>query len=316
MSARGLVAVAFAAPWLVWALVRVAGLDPGHPVTAAMAFTPYAALTSPLPVVAALVMRRRAVALVATLAAIALVAVVVPRTIDGAQHASAAAHGPRLTVMTLNVFGGGADARSVVRLARERDVDVLSLQELTPDGLRELDAAGADELLPHRAVQPHPGAAGSGLMARLALDDVTPPDATGAAQPEAALRVPGAKALRIKAVHPYPPISPGHVADWRREFRELPGPNADGALRILAGDFNATLDHHAFRALLDRGYVDAADATGDGLRPTWPFRRPGVPITIDHILMPPGVKVRRLSVHDIDGSDHRAVIAELVLPAA
>ena len=39
-------------------------------------------------------------------------------------------------------------------------------------------------------------------------------------------------------------------------------PSGDG--RILAGDFNATFDHPEFRALLDRGYVDAADAAGAG----------------------------------------------------
>ena len=40
--------------------------------------------------------------------------------------------------------------------------------------------------------------------------------------------------------------------------------------RILAGDFNATLDHPELRAVLDRGYVDAADAASGGLKPTWP----------------------------------------------
>jgi endonuclease/exonuclease/phosphatase family metal-dependent hydrolase len=37
-------------------------------------------------------------------------------------------------------------------------------------------------------------------------------------------------------------------------------------------------------------------------------------ITIDHVLIGGGVLVRRLSVHKVARSDHRAVVAELVLP--
>ena len=69
------------------------------------------------------------------------------------------------------------------------------------------------------------------------------------------------------------------------------------------------------RRLLDRGYVDAADATGDGLRPTWPTTGGRLPLTIDHVLFPAPLGVRRVSLHTIPGSDHRAIVAQLVLPA-
>jgi hypothetical protein len=38
-------------------------------------------------------------------------------------------------------------------------------------------------------------------------------------------------------------------------------------------------------------------------------------MTLDHILVPPRIKVRRVSVQTISGTDHRAVIAELVVVA-
>jgi endonuclease/exonuclease/phosphatase family metal-dependent hydrolase len=88
----------------------------------------------------------------------------------------------------------------------------------------------------------------------------------------------------------------------------------DGPLRVILGDFNATLDHAAFRDLLDDGYVDAADATGDGLAPTWSGGPLNLPITIDHVVLDARLGVRATSVHTIAGSDHRAVVAELVLP--
>ena len=89
-------------------------------------------------------------------------------------------------------------------------------------------------------------------------------------------------------------------------------------MQILAGDFNATLDHREFRKLLDRGYLDAADAVGEGLTPTWPTssrKRRALPLTIDHVLVDRRVRVERVTVVRIPGSDHRAVIAVLRLPA-
>jgi hypothetical protein len=47
-------AAAVAAPWVAWAVVRVFGLEAGHPLVGAMALTPHAAATSALPVGVAL----------------------------------------------------------------------------------------------------------------------------------------------------------------------------------------------------------------------------------------------------------------------
>jgi endonuclease/exonuclease/phosphatase (EEP) superfamily protein YafD len=282
-----------------------------------MAFTPYVAATAPVPVLIALVLRRWAVAGVATAALLALGVAVLPRAVGhGDARASDDDRGPRLVVMTANLHREEADAHAVMRLVREHQVDLLALQELTPEALWALDAAGARRVLPGRAVEELTGAAGSGLMARRPLRRVDPPDPDGgAAQPEAAFTVPGTVALRAKTVHPYPPTSSWAAAAWRRELRALPGPRDGDALRIIAGDFNGTLDHREMQRLLDLGYVDAAAVTGNGLRGTYPAGRRRPPqIAIDHVLVPPGVKVRWTSVRVVPGSDHRAVIAELVLP--
>jgi endonuclease/exonuclease/phosphatase family metal-dependent hydrolase len=85
-------------------------------------------------------------------------------------------------------------------------------------------------------------------------------------------------------------------------------------IRILAGDFNASLDHAAFRTLLDRGYTDAAEATGDGLEPTWSKWPIGPPVTIDHIVVDDRCAVGSYETRDIPGSDHKALISEIVLP--
>lgn len=77
-------------------------------------------------------------------------------------------------------------------------------------------------------------------------------------------------------------------------------------------DFNATLDHRHLRGVLDRGWRDAAGEVGEGLRPTWPVGR-RVGLHIDHVLVSADFAVGRVSIHEIPGTDHRAVVADLAL---
>ena len=309
--AAGLVAL----PWVVWAIVRTFGFSLDYPLVAVVSFTPYAALSSPLPVVVGLALRRWAIAGVAGVAALALGLAMVPRAIAGPESE---ARGPRLVVMTSNAYVGQADARAILRIAREHDVDVLSLQELRPELMRRLDRLGALEQFPGRSVDPRAGASGSGVLSRRPLEAVeAAPNAKGHAQPEVVPRVPGAPPVWVKAVHPSPPISATEAAGWQEALAALPGADARGDVEIMAGDFNATLDHRELRALLDRGWVDAADSVGAGLTWTWPAkRRRALPLTIDHVLVDRQVRVEDVTVVNVPGSDHRAVIAQLRLPAS
>jgi hypothetical protein len=217
--------------------------------------------------------------------------------------------------MTSNLWLGQADARAVMRVALAHRVDVLSVQELRPVTLERLDAAGADTYFPSRAVDPRLGASGSGLLARRELHPTGAPDGATHAQPEAAIEIPGAPTVTIKAVHPAPPVRPSADAAWKRAIAALPGSDSRGDVRMLIGDFNATLDHPELRALLDRGYVDAADAVGQGLHPTWPaLPRRALPLTLDHVLVDRRVRVEKVTIVQIPRTDHRAVIAVLRLP--
>jgi endonuclease/exonuclease/phosphatase family metal-dependent hydrolase len=313
-SLRGLAATAVATPWIAWAVVRTFGLEAGHPLVGAMTITPYAAASAPLPVLAALALRSWIVGAVALVAALALAASVLPRAIDGPQLAQGS-QGRPLVVMSANVHLGRADPDAIVRLVREHRVDVLSLQELTPAAVARLDAAGIRRLLPARVLQARAIASGSGLMARRPLRQIGSDDPATHTQPEAESAPTGGQTLRFKVVHPVPPISGRKVAAWRRELRGLPGPSAGRVPRVLVGDFNATLDHREMRRLLGRGFYDAADATGDGFRTTWPIGRSLPKITIDHVLVPRMLRVSKVSVHNLSGSDHRVIIVELVLDA-
>ena len=85
---------------------------------------------------------------------------------------------------------------------------------------------------------------------------------------------------------------------------------------MVAGDFNATLDHSALRAGT-AGCVDAAEQRGAGLIPTWgpsPTTRRFGP-QIDHVFATEGITAETFEVHDVAGSDHRAVLTTLRLPS-
>jgi endonuclease/exonuclease/phosphatase family metal-dependent hydrolase len=135
----------------------------------------------------------------------------------------------------------------------------------------------------------------------------------GHQMPAALISLPGGKPIEFIDAHPYPPLG-RQVSNWNEALAAFPSASTD-RVRILAGDFNASLDHAAMRGLLARGYKDAADQVGAGLIPTWPANKRVPPIiTIDHVLVDERVGVREVSVHDVPGTDHRAVLAELTVP--
>jgi endonuclease/exonuclease/phosphatase family metal-dependent hydrolase len=129
---------------------------------------------------------------------------------------------------------------------------------------------------------------------------------------------PGAAPLAVESAHVLAPYAMAALADWRADLAVEPRADPDGPPRILLGDFNATLDHAGVRNLIDSGYRDAADADGEGLIGTWgPYAgRPVPPVTLDHVLVDNRIGVRGVRVYAVTGSDHRAVIASLSLPAA
>jgi endonuclease/exonuclease/phosphatase (EEP) superfamily protein YafD len=310
---RTLVAWLLAAVCAGWAVMRAFGLEEGFPLVPLMSYTPFVVVGCAVVVVVAIVLRRRGAALLAALAAVALAGMVAPRALGGPSDPEGTA-GPRLRVLTVNMHLGRASAPALVALVRAARPDVLSVQEVTPDLVRRLDAAGLGELMPHFVLEPRADARGTALYARVPLAAGEPPPGTVSVMATARAQVEGAGAVELTAVHPPPPLR-RPIGVWDDDLRALPAADPQGVLRILAGDFNATLDHAELRRLIDTGYEDAAATVGAGLRPTWPQgRRVPPPVTIDHVLADERCGVREVTIHTIPGTDHRAVFAELVLP--
>jgi endonuclease/exonuclease/phosphatase (EEP) superfamily protein YafD len=313
---RSLAVWLLAAVCLGWAVVRLLGLERGYPLVPLAAFTPFVAVGAAAVVLVALVLRQRAAALLAAVATLVLVAVVAPRALGGPSAPEGAA-GPRLRVLTANMHFGGGSAEELVALVRRTGATVLSVQELTPELAQRLDAAGLAELMPSRVLEAQPRGSGIGLYARVPLNPHAVIRRTRNPSPVGSAQLPGAPPVDVVGVHATAPLRGWRLRQWRADLRALPPATPDGRLRILAGDFNATLDHAELRRLLDSGYEDAAAEVGAGLQGTWPRgRRFPPPVTIDHVLADERCGVRAVSVHTIAGTDHRAVLAELELPAA
>jgi len=301
-------------PVVVWAAVRLFGLERGWFVQL-IAFTPYVAAWAWVAVVIVLVARAWRAAVIGAVAAVALTACVLPRAIpDGDRGPSTGFH---LTVMTINMYIGRADPTAIVRLVRKDDVSILAVQEFTAPAKAGLAAAGLDGLLPHSSLdidEAH-GTVGSGLYSRFPFTrQGSERMASGNFQAFATIQPPHARALVVESVHPLAPYSGEALPLWRGDLLEEPVPDPAGPPTVLLGDFNSTLDHAKVRALVGLGYRDAADATGEGLVPTWGTHVP--PITLDHVLVDDRIGVRKVLVKRIAKSDHRAVIAELTVPVS
>lgn len=296
-------------PFALWAGVRLSGFEPGWPWVPAVAGTPYAAGAAAVALALACLLRRWAAGAVALASVLAMGVAVLPRALpDGPP----AARGPALRVLAANLLVGKADTDELMALVARTRPDVLALQELTPAAMRRLEAAGLRRTLRHAVTRPRDGVGGSAVYARHPLEAGEAIDLGGFGQVRAWLRHPGGERVEIVSVHPCAPNRAERLPCWRAGLAALP--RAGGELRVLAGDFNATLDHVPMRDLLASGYRDAAEVTGHGLRATWPqwSRRPGV--TIDHVLADERMAVRAFEVLPLRGTDHRPVFAELSLP--
>ncbi len=313
MPWRQVLGWALVAPGVVWAVIRLTGWDSWYPVAQVIAFTPYVVVLALIPLLVTVLMRQWPQTAVAGVAVITLVSCVLPRWLSDSDP-MAGAKGSQLRVLTANVLAGKADPEAIVRLVTEQRADVLLLQELTPEFVAKAALAGLEGQLPYKAVHPLPGVIGSGIYARQPLrDDGVRANLGGFTQAKAELIGPG---VLIESAHPRAPFDAQTTKLWRDDFPGEPKATVDGPLRILGGDFNATLDHSVLRDLISSGYRDAAATVGQGLTGTWgPYDGDRIPpVTLDRVLADRRIGVEEVRVFGIPGSDHRAVLAVLRLP--
>ncbi|MEU7720211.1 endonuclease/exonuclease/phosphatase family protein [Streptomyces tibetensis] len=216
-----------------------------------------------------------------------------------------------LRVLTSNVeFGQGTG--SLVAAVRREEPDVVFVEECdyACDALLKRDLA---QDYPYRRAVEGGGSEGSVILSRFPLRPTAGVPGT-MGMPGAVADVDG-HAVRLQLAHPMPPL-PGQVDLWRRELgalREAAGADP-GTPLVLAGDFNASQDHAAFRRILDTGLRDASRLDGADRTATWPARTaPAFGAQIDHVLVSEDFGASRTRTLDLADTDHRGVVTDLTL---
>ncbi|MFD5224965.1 endonuclease/exonuclease/phosphatase family protein [Microbacterium sp. NPDC058342] len=233
-----------------------------------------------------------------------------------------------LRVLTWNTNGAAVSAETIARVIDEQQADVVALPE-TAEQVGEQIAvrmrdAGRPMWVHHVNIRPDvpngPQAWQTTILisANLGEYSVIASSRDGSSNTSS---VPSAVAMpvdgtgpTIVAVHAVAPREDA-MTRWKSDLAWIADQCPAGDF-ILAGDFNATLDHMASfgseGGTMGRCH-DAASATGNGMVGTWPASLPelaGAPI--DHVMASDRWRATGTVVlDDAGGSDHRALVAQL-----
>ena len=269
-------------------------------------------LLGALPVLGlALVRGQRWLAVVAAVLSLVQLLVTAPLAF-GSRHAPPRDRtGTPLRVFALNVEYDKDTGAAVSRLVGRESPDVVVLSELSPLTLRELDLAQ----YPYSVINARTDAFGEGVWSRYPLA-LTHAPVNGVTMLAGTVDVDGRR-IALSQVHTMAPRDATGRALWRAELHAL-AQRSDGSPgpAILAGDFNASRTDAPFRRLgRQRGLIDAG--SGRGYAATWPADRWFLPplLPLDHVLCTPDIRVAGFRVLPAVGSDHRPVLADLVIPA-
>lgn len=311
-TAIGLVALAIAC----WAFASRYLPVTNHVVMLTAALSPYLMLCGLVAVALLVLARSWILAMVALVVSVVTLALEVPLYLR-----SDVAHveGVIVRVITANLRNGSADPDHLVKSA-EAQADVLAFQELTPREVDRLSTAGLDATFPYRWLEPRRGASGVGLWSRFPMHDTKRIDGYTMAFVSARIRVAGTSIDPSVLVVHLPGPWPQPIDDWRRDMDRLPttldevAEGVGGGAVVVAGDLNSTMDMRPFRSLLRNGYRDAAEQSGAGIKPTFPADWHLPPfIVIDHVLTR-DCTTTSLRTIEIPGSDHRGLVATIVIP--
>ncbi|BDR54190.1 endonuclease [Bombiscardovia apis] len=238
-----------------------------------------------------------------------------------------------LRFMTLNCRYGKASAAAIVEAARQQNLDVLALQELSAELVASLESEGLSQVLPYKIVGPSTADDNGGfnaLFSRIEPRVQQPVSVTlpASAVPVMTLEALG-KTIEVASAHPKSPQRGG--SNWGASILALTSLSPVAPLdpeqahlspqvpaereSVILGDLNSSIHHPSFRRLLSDGrLLDGAVSLHAGIHPTFPASWKALPplIEIDHLLHSPGLRVRAMKSLLIPGSDHMALTATLL----
>lgn len=215
----------------------------------------------------------------------------------------------RLRILSVNLLNGRASPASLRAVLDRTRPDVVAAQELAPNTATVLaERYGFGDVDPRRDYH------GRALVASAPMDvaELPLPYRSGL---RGRLDLGGGD-LSVVAVHLANPVLPRlRLLERRAQVRALMDELDGAGPLVLVGDLNSTPLWPAYRRLTTRladGVAAWARATGRRAPATWGFRPSGTAtLRIDHVLVR-GIEVVDVAVHRVVGTDHRALVADLV----
>ncbi|MBP6012877.1 MAG: endonuclease/exonuclease/phosphatase family protein [Alphaproteobacteria bacterium] len=225
------------------------------------------------------------------------------------QPAKTEATGPRFKLMSFNVYYNNPDFAGVAKLVQETKPDIVVLLEVLPRVRPGLDAVVNQ--FPYRVECWQEQWCDALILSRFPLTDIR------ASLPEPKFRRPmGAVTIEIEErtltlfpAHLTLPYPLERTNSQAGEIKEIAATIATiGGARILAGDFNASTWGATMTYACEQ--LEFTALTGpDGTWPTFLPAQMGIPI--DHILASEELALLSRQILTVQGSDHRAVLAEI-----
>lgn len=228
-----------------------------------------------------------------------------------------------ITVLSWNTLGDAPGAAAIAQRALDGKADIVTLPETTHAlGLEVaaiMKAAGRPMWVYTKARDQISKSRSTTVLMSAELGKYTEDDSLGstAVLPSIVLRPNDGTGPVVIGVHAVAPLAV-EFGNWRSDLAWL-AKACSGSNTVMAGDFNATLDHMAgLGATASQTLGSCADvalATGNAGVGTWPTTLPalaGAPI--DHVMVTSGWKATGMRViqdADAAGSDHRPIIAQL-----
>ncbi|MEN9710136.1 MAG: hypothetical protein RL441_128 [Actinomycetota bacterium] len=224
--------------------------------------------------------------------------------------------GQDVEILTANLKLGGAIDDVVTLILRERP-DIVFLQECDENCATQLETKDIKKLLRYQVVDAQPDSAGGAVLSKFPLTKPTElfrPAAIGNefAMPEAILEIPEIGTVAVKSAHPFPPVFQQErfwasglqaLAKFSMHYGSMPV--------IVAGDFNAGVEHKQFRDVMDSGRLRDAGAELGINKITWRMdNRPYIQATLDHVLFS-GATARSYLTLPLAKSDHNALLVTI-----
>jgi endonuclease/exonuclease/phosphatase (EEP) superfamily protein YafD len=228
-------------------------------------------------------------------------------------------------VMTWNTAGSATDPDLIAKTAVAMDADIVALPETTEENGEAVAVAMRDlghRMWVHNARYPGWDARSTTILISPDLGDYSVIESSEDGSSNTST-VPSAVAMPVNgtgpivvAVHVVAPRQ-AEMDDWRDDLQWVADQCAEDDV-IMAGDFNATIDHMS--GFGTKGgtlgqCTDAAAATGNGAVGTWSTSVPpllGAPI--DHVMTSSGWHATGsvvITSLDESGSDHRPLVVQL-----